>query len=254
MSQHDHVLDLTAAYALGAATPDETRMVDEHCAICPQCAGDLAEMSGLAATLPLACEPVSPSATLKRRILAGARGDASAESVLRGSVRRSSARASWWPSAAAAALLTAAAVGGVAFVDHQRMATQMTALHGQMDALHGQLFVNRQALADIAAGRVWDMSGGTKAHWWHCTLVQPPKQANALLVASMPPEKKGMTFQAWIIRKGHAHDAGTVPAGATSMMHMPMPVQKGDVIAFSVEPMGGSKAPTMPFAMEQALD
>ena len=75
-----------------------------------------------------------------------------------------------------------------------------------------------------------------------------------MLVASMPPAPKGMTFQAWIIHRGAVHNAGMVPAGTTSMMHMPMPLEKGDVVAFSVEPMGGSTTPTIPFAMQQALD
>jgi hypothetical protein len=132
-------------------------------------------------------------------------------------------------------------------MDHQRMSAQM-------QAMHDELATNQEALTELAAGRVWDMSGGAKEHWWHCTLVQPPKQHKAMLVASMPPVRKGMTFQAWIIHGGKLHDAGTVPAGTISMMHMPMPVQKGDVIAFSVEPMGGSPTPTMPFAMRQALD
>jgi anti-sigma-K factor RskA len=248
MNDRDHVLDLTAAYALGAATTDEARAVQAHCATCAACASDLAEMSGLAATLPLACDPVSPSSELRRRILAVARGDASAGSFLRNLSRRSYAPpASWWAAAAAAVLVTAAGVGGMAFMDHQAMVRQM-------DALHGELAANQGAIRELAAGRVWDMSGGTKAHWWHCTVVQPPKQAQAMLVASMPPTPKGMTFQAWIIHGGKLHDAGTVPAGTISMMHMPMPVQKGDIIAFSVEPVGGSPTPTMPFAMRQALD
>lgn len=248
MNDRDHVLDLTAAYALGAATADEARAVERHCPTCAACASDLAEMSGLAATLPLACDPVTPSSELRTRIIAVARGDASAGRFLRNPSRRSFAPpASWWAAAAAAVLVTAAGVGGMFFMDHQAMVRQM-------DSLHGELAANQAAIQDLAAGRVWDMSGGTKEHWWHCTLVQPPKQRKAMLVALMPPAPKGMTFQAWIIRGGKLHDAGMVPAGTTSMMHMPMPVQKGDIIAFSVEPMGGSPTPTMPFVMRQALD
>jgi len=248
MTGQDHVLDLTAAYALGAATADEVRAVEAHCAQCQTCSSDLAEMAGLAATLPLACDSVTPSSALKRRILAGARGDASAGSFLRNPARRSYAvPASWWAAAAAAVVIAAAVGGGFSYADHQRMLAQM-------DVLHGELAANQEAIHEIAAGRVWDMSGGTKAHWWHCTLVQPPKQGKAMLVALMPSAPKGMTFQAWIIRAGTVHDAGTVPAGTTTMMHMPMPVRKGDVIAFSMEPMGGRPTPTMPFAMQQALD
>jgi anti-sigma-K factor RskA len=248
MTDRDHVLELTAAYALGALPADQKREVELHCASCAACAGDLEEMSGLTATLPLACDQLAPPGDLKRRIVAAARADVSAGEILRVPNRRPSAQAaSWWAAAAAAVFVAGAAVGTSAFVDHQRMAAKMAAMHGELDA-------NRTAIADIAEGRVWDMSGGTKSHWWHCTLVQPPKQQQPMLIALMPPAPKDMTFQAWIIRHGKAHSAGMLPAGATTMMHMSMPVEKGDVVAFSIEPMGGSLTPTMPFAMEQRLD
>ena len=41
--------------------------------------------------------------------------------------------------------------------------------------------------------------------------------------------------------------------GGMTMMDMPMPVQKGDMIAFSVEPMSGSEAPTSPYMMKIAI-
>jgi hypothetical protein len=37
------------------------------------------------------------------------------------------------------------------------------------------------------------------------------------------------------------------------MMDMPMPLQKGDMVAFSVEPMSGSAAPTSPYVMAIVL-
>lgn len=123
-----------------------------------------------------------------------------------------------------------------------------------MAAMRDQLAANQVAITEIATGRVWDLGGGTKSHWWHCAVVQPPQQHKAMLVASMPPAPKGMTFQAWVIHRGKIHDVGTVSPGTTSMMHMPMPVQLGDVVAFTIEPMGGSETPTMPFVMRQQLD
>ena len=246
MSDEQHVVELTAAYALGALPPDESRAVESHCAMCSACAADLAEMRGLAATLPLACDQVNPSGWLKRRIMAQARGDASAGAFLRNPRRVPGV--SWWAAAAAAVFVIGSAFGISSLAEHRLMVAQMNALHVELAA-------NQSAIAEIAsAQRVWDMSGGTKDHWWHCTLVQPQQKKPAMLVALMPRAPKGMTFQAWIIRHGTAHNAGTVPAGTTSMMHMPMPVERGDVVAFSVEPMGGSAKPTMPFAMQQQLD
>lgn len=253
----DHVLDFTAAYALGSLPVDEQRAVEEHCAACTACAADLAEMKGLAATLPLACEPMTPSAALKRRILAEARGDAAAGQALRNSQRRSvmPASANWWAGLAAAVFLAGVSLNVSAMIERSRMDAQSASASAQLSAMRDELALNKGAIAEIAAARkVWDMSGGTPSHWWHCTLVQPFGSKPAMLVASMPAMPQGKTFQVWVIRHGTVHNAGLVPAGKTSMMHMPMPVRKGDVVAFTVEPLGGSATPTLPIAMSQSLD
>ncbi len=248
MIDQQHVVDRTAAYALGALPADEARGVEAHCSGCAACAADLAEMKALAATLPLACDAHEPSTALRRRILDEARADASAGDFLR-SVRRPPPRTTtWWAAAAAVLVLGASGLAGKAMMDRARMAAQVQEMSVRVAA-------DEQALDDIAgARRVWDMSGGTHDHWWHCTLVQPLNGKPAMLVAQMPVAPKGMTFQAWVIRKGAVHDAGMVAAGTKSMVHLPMPVQRGDVVAFTIEPMTGSPRPTMPFAMQATLD
>ena len=248
MIDSDHVVDKTAAYALHALPQEEARAVELHCARCPECQADLAEMIGLAATLPLACEAVSPSADLKRRILDEARADASAGRRLRSAAWHAANPAFGWAAAAAAMFVVAAGLGAGAFIDHQRMAAQMQTMHTQVAAAQA-------TIDDIAgAARVWDMSGGTRDHWWHCTLVQPLHQRPAMLMAQMPSAPEGMTYQAWVIRKGAVHNAGVVAPGMKSTVHLPMAVSKGDVIAFTVEPAGGSLRPTGPVAMQQTLD
>jgi anti-sigma-K factor RskA len=257
MIEREHVLELCAGYALGALSAEEKTAVETHCAICASCAAELAEMKGIASTFPLACEAASPSASLKRRIVSAARGDAAADRALR--KRASLGASSWWGSAAAAAA-AACIVGAIGYADHVRMVAEMASMQQRsasdqtrVAALQQQVAHGSEVFADIAQGRVWDRSGGRDAHWWHCTIVQPPKQKKAMLLAAMPAAPKGMTFQAWVIRAGTPHDAGTVPGGKTSMTDMPMPLQSGDIVAFTVEPMGGSQTPTMPYVMEQTL-
>ena len=257
MIDSDHVLDLTASYALRSLPADQARVVEAHCAVCPSCAADLAEMAGLAAVLPLACDPMMPPASLKKRIVTQARADAVAGQVLRNSQRRSrlSSAVPWWAGVAAAVFIAGVTLDVSSVVERSRMDAQAASTRAQMDAMRGQLARSESAIGEIAAARrVWDMSGGKPTNWWHCTLVQPFGGKPAMIVASMPKEPAGKTFQMWVIRKGAVHAVGTVPAGKTSMMHLPMPVQSGDVVAFSIEPMGGSATPTMPFAMTQSLD
>lgn len=262
MSERDHVIESSAAYALGALGPGDARAVDEHCSQCPECAADVAEMRGVASVLPLACAGTTPAADLKRRILSIARGDLAADAFLRDPARRRPVVATtWWAAAAAVFFVAAVGLGSSAYVDHVRMSAQVAQMQSQVASAEArsaamtlQLSAARGMFADIVGGRVWDMSGGTKNHWWHCTIVQPPKQRKAMLLAMMPTAPKGKTFQAWIIHGGAPHNAGVVAAGKSSMMHIPMPVQSGDVVAFTMEQVGGSSTPTMPYVMEQMLD
>lgn len=263
MSEREHTTELSAGYALQALGPDEARAVEEHCTTCPECAADLAEMSGIAATLPLACEASSPlSVALKRRILSAARGDSAADQFLRNPVRKPvDFVAPWWAAAAAAVFIAASALGIGRFMEHQQMAEQTAQLQSQVveaatrdHVLLLQVQEGRHVLAALAGGRVWDLSGGPPKRWWHCTIVQPPKPGMAMIVASTPPAPRGMMYQAWVIHRGKTHNVGMVPPGKMSSMSMPMPVESGDVVAFTMEPTGGSANPTMPFVMRQTLE
>ncbi len=74
-----------------------------------------------------------------------------------------------------------------------------------------------------------------------------------MLLASFPEPPHGMAYQVWMKRGGAMHKAGMVMHGGMSMVDMEMPVQRGDVVAFSVEPMQGSVEPTSPLLMESVL-
>lgn len=263
MSERDHVIDSTAAYALGALDAADARAFEEHCAQCAQCAEDLTQMRAIASALPLACEPHSPPLGLKRRVVAAVRADLAAGQIARGSSTRSyrSIGGGWWAAAAAAIFISGAALGGKALLDHRLMesrlasvTTQLAGERARSAAMAVDASANRDLIAAMAAGKVWDVSSGSPQHWWHCTIVQPPHHRPAMLLALAPPAPRGMTYQGWVIHHGRAHSIGTVAAGKTSMVHMPMPLAAGDVVAFTMEPMGGSVTPTMPFVVARTLD
>jgi anti-sigma-K factor RskA len=283
MNGDAHVSDLAAGYALGALTAHERELVDAHIAECDDCRGDVMAMLGISGTLPLACEQIAPPAILKGRILAAAAADVRAGEAL---ARRSSgdtsgswpqrspgASARWrtgipagwgWFAAAAAA---AAIVFGATSIDQ---AQQRNALQRQVDTLALQLEQARHdnvALQDeaqsghavmtaLASGTYWTMGPHADANgkMWRFALLQPPARGhNGMLLAMVPEPPRGMAYQVWITRKGTPHKAGMVMHGGMTMMDMAMPLQKGDIVAFSVEPMTGSKAPTSPYMMEMAI-
>jgi hypothetical protein len=55
------------------------------------------------------------------------------------------------------------------------------------------------------------------------------------------------------VRKGKVHKGGVVAPGKMTQTIIPMRVQSGDVVAFSMEPPGGSASPSGPFVMQQTL-
>lgn len=278
MMDHDAIAELSGAYALDAVTRDEARTVEDHIAGCPACAAIVAEMRGTVRVLPLSCESVDPSPSLKRRILELAGAELKAETRLRRNAQSASADLSrfsrqekpmwtrYWGAIAAAVLLIAAGFGVGTMQARSAAASHMAEMQAQAAQTQEQLAFARAAYAEIAAdaknvhgvvadvahGKIWDMRGGTGARKWHCMFVQPPNRKNATLIASVPPAPHGMKYQAWIIHKGTLHRAPMLPAGV-AMIEMPMPLEAGDIVAFSMEPPEGSAHPTGPFMMEQTL-
>jgi anti-sigma-K factor RskA len=278
MMDHDAIAEMSGAYALDAVTLDEARAIEEHLAGCSGCDALVAELRNTAKVLPYGCEPVDPSPALKRRILDFAEAERKAEVRLRrnaqgvadasNTARRqrpwNSARS--WGVAAAAVVLIAAGFGVGSIQARSAAAAHLAEMQSEKDKTQAELAFARAAnaaisadaknvhgvVADVAHGKVWDMSGGQGAHRWHCMFVQPPDKKNATLIASVPAAPHGMKYQAWIIHKGTIHRAPVLPAGV-AMITMPMPLEAGDVVAFSMEPPQGSAHPTGAFMMEQTL-
>jgi anti-sigma-K factor RskA len=66
-----------------------------------------------------------------------------------------------------------------------------------------------------------------------------------LMVSGLDAAPKGKTYEAWVIPKGKApRPAGLFPGGKTTTVHLHGVPQKGAVVAVTVEPAGGSPAPT----------
>jgi anti-sigma-K factor RskA len=61
--------ELAAAYALGAVEPDEERAISDHLATCDDAHAEARELIGAAPGLAVAVEPVTPSASLRARLM-----------------------------------------------------------------------------------------------------------------------------------------------------------------------------------------
>lgn len=72
---HDEVVDLTAAFVLGALDEDEMAAVRAHVASCADPHPELDELGGMVAVLLAGLRPVEPPPALKDRIMAAAAAD-----------------------------------------------------------------------------------------------------------------------------------------------------------------------------------
>jgi hypothetical protein len=105
-------------------------------------------------------------------------------------------------------------------------------------------------VAALSNGRVYGVDGVVGTEPWHLTIVQPPAAANAVIYSDVPHAPSGQTYRTWVVRAGKTFDAGELRPGNRDVLDMPMPLQDGDVVAFSREPVGSGNMPTNPFLMQ----
>jgi hypothetical protein len=105
-------------------------------------------------------------------------------------------------------------------------------------------------VAALSAGHVYGVDGVVGSQPWHLTIVQPPNGANAVIYSQVPDAPSGDTYRTWVLRDGRTFDAGELPAATQAKLEMPMPLQDGDVVAFSREPIGTGDRPTTAFLMQ----
>ena len=217
----EHVDELIAGQALYALSADDEERVALHVAECDQCRRQLREAEALAASLAYAVPAAAPPPDLRNRVLAAVEPVVEAVPARRVEARPQPARRSrsWWPRIAAVAVpaLAAAVVG---------LAIWNVSLHSDLSGLHSQL----------AHGTAGNLRGVGNV------IVKP--DGNATLYASIRPAPPGKTYEAWVIRGKVALPAGLFQGGGTVNLKLSRDARPGDVIAVTVEPAGGTKAPT----------
>ena len=209
MTDHDEISMMVAAYALDALDPADAALVSAHVARCDRCARAYAEALETVAALAAAVGPVEPPAPLRERILSSLPPVAVDEVAAR-RARRSGIGA--WRAATAIATVAAAAAA-ILLIDQRRTIDALQADHA----------------AVAAAGPLAVISGSTGRH---------------VLLATLADAPAGHVYQVWAIAPGATAPVslGLVSGGSTLRLTRPLVV--GTTIAITVEPSGGSPAPT----------
>lgn len=243
---------LAGAYALNALEGEERDSFERHLRGCRACADEVRGFTATVTAMGMAAASEPPQA-LKDRVLAAAavtrqlppvtgegrsaRSGRSAREAGQPAPRRSPAqRPAWIPRLAVgvgAAGLAAAAALSVVTINTQHQLDSAQASNAAIAAV--------LAAPDAQITSEATSAGGT------ATVVASVRQGTMVFtssgLASLPPRK---VYELWYLGPGHARRAGLVPSatGDKTAPVLASGLRPGDKVGVTVEPAGGSSAPT----------
>lgn len=227
MSLSLHPTDDLAAYALGVLDAAEREPVERHLDGCASCRAEVAAYAETAWTIAQTAA-LEPPAGLGDRIVARAAREgrpitgprpASVVGRLAGLLRRPI------PAAVPLALVLLLVVTVAGLTGARRDADAYAA-----------------ALGGIAGAQVVPLAGTETA--LRGSIVVPASGAPAYLILDLPAPPSGKTWEAWVLHGEKPIAAGISGRGGVSTLLLTAPLGAGDGVAVTLEPAGGSLAPT----------
>jgi Anti-sigma-K factor rskA, C-terminal len=258
-----------AAYALGEAEAEDELL--EHLAICPDCQRDLRAYVQVARMLPYDVSDVAPPPDLRARILAAVE-----ESVHLGAEQPAQPAESVHPGAEPPAQLAARQIAPAPRLDTllrlpwgrrlpvPRLAFALVvgvvvALLGWNISLQRQLSTQQAQIANARESwqtmivllndpnvRWYDLTGDTaKGHFW----IAPRGKVGCLVVQGLPALMGDQVYQVWLRRGAERTSGGTFEArngNGWVLVQISEPLANYNSLGVTIEPRGGSAAPTSP--------
>jgi len=252
---HEELRARIGAYVLGALTPAEMAEVRAHLAGCPECAAEARAIQAVADALAWSVEPIDPPAAIRQRVLSAVTSTTARQRV--------QTRGSWLPWLAAAASLAVAAGLGA---DGVRLRGRIQTLELQLrDALVQVQAGERRTtqarlvaanaerqlsvLADPDVAHV-DLKGQAAAPRASARALWSRSRGLLFTASNLPAPPAGRTYQLWII-SGRAAPISNgwifktdATGSVTTMFDTPTTLPAPTGMAVTIEPDGGTTAPT----------
>ena len=228
---------LTGVYALDALTGLELGQFEHHLHQCPPCENEVRGFRETSTRLALAAA-ASPPPGLRERVLTAA-------SVTRQlppevgqapPARLRPARSPWLPRLAAA--VAAAAVAAAVALGVVQSSTQR-----QLDQAQAE---NRSVAAVLSAPDARLAVRRTLAGGVATVVASPSRHALVISTSGLPALRGGKVYELWFLSGQTARRAGLLPApaaGRTAPL-LASGLARGDAVALTVEPAGGTSQPT----------
>jgi anti-sigma-K factor RskA len=234
--------DLKDAYVLDALPEEERRSFEEFLAAHPERQAEIDELGAVAGLLAFSPEEHEPRPELRERIMEVVEAEAAPRRERQGSVL---ARLGGYLGARGLAF------GAAALLIIGLLSWNLL-LQGQVDDLEGQV-QNSQSQVDDLQAQVRDdqqtqtvqLSGTWANQGAEAEVASISKDSIVLVADNLPSVPEGQTCQIWVIKGDVPEPSGLFQPGSTeTAAPITTPIKKGDTIAVTVEPAGGSEQPT----------
>lgn len=260
----DEADELAGLYVLGALEPAEDDAVRRHLATCSKPHAMFATVGGAVPALVRTIEPVEPPAELRAQVLAAIAATAhvpdatvTARPTLAPSVpatvavrgtepvslaaereRRASRFGSTWQTILAAAAVLLIVVLGATTLVFQRQAADADARANTLSAAIAASLDPNSSTASLRGSGVAASAAGFAAF--------PPTGTGYLVMRGLPSVPAGKTYEAWFLAGTTPYPSVLLTVGADGLAIVKdlTIVPGADAMALTIEPAGGSQAPT----------
>ena len=248
---------LLGAYALGVLSHAERLAVEAYLQAAPELRAELAEHRH-ALTRLMNAEPVrEPPAQLKNQLMAQVMATSSAKKPLLQPAPkpRRASLGSWLRAGLALPRFGVAALALVAVIAVGGLGTQVVRLSNEQIAYRQAMVLMYDTTASSVAlkGRPAAPAASGKLRFW------PEGQVAVLEAYDLPVLESSRAYQLWLVYPDDTRDTGAIfqvtePDGTTTVVvRSPRPFNSYVRFGISVEPAGGSPAPTGPGALSSRV-
>jgi anti-sigma-K factor RskA len=236
--------DLKDAYVLDALTEEERRDFEEYLAAHPERQAEIDELGAVAGLMAFAPHEQEPPPELRRRVMEVVEAEAAPR---RASRESTFARFVQYVGGRGLALGAAALLVVGLLSWNVLLQGQVEDLEGQVQSAQGQVDDLQAQVRDAEAQQTQTIRlSGTWAQQGADAEVASISDERIILVAdNLPSVPAGQTCQIWVIKGDVPESSGLFQPGVQeTAAPITTPIKKGDTIAVTVEPAGGSEQPT----------
>lgn len=244
----DEFLDRAAALALDSVDPDEARLVEDHAAMCPDCALHLREFREVAAVLGSAVPQVDPPEALRSRLLEAARLTPATPFPAPRRLRPRRRVSPAWLVAAASLVLSLVAVVRVVAMQNQIVALQTDAQVARERAARYDHVAEVLASDKLAIRPLQPVVQTMPERGM--VYMDPLSGTGMVMCHNMPPLAQGHAYQVWFVRGTERVSGGLLwpdhYGNGYTLIQVPTDLQSFDSVGLTDEPGTGSAWPTTP--------